>query len=330
VSRSTLVFLAALAVLPGCSEHVTLAVGPAGDITIFTELPEESVEVSTLLERLRQEVVVIRPEPAFNVEISGPDGFDLRRNWRNLLFLGSLDGSAWMREKIRGLLSETQFGDLESGRRSLFLIKDKWALGQLVVVLATKQRGALAEAVDNNAQRIYDAFDRAAVENTRRILLKKDVQRDTARYLSRNYGWSILVPDYFEVVEDKDAAVVLFRAEEPARMILVHWEDWRSQRLEPEECLALRGKLAWNIYDQDYIARDMTETKETSFLGRKALKITGIWQNDKHQNGGPFRTFCFLEGGRLYLVDTLVYAPEYDKLPYLRELEAIARTFSTG
>jgi hypothetical protein len=313
----------------GCSKPLTLAVGPAGDISIITDLPEDSPEVRALVDGLEVEIVIIRPEVAFNVEVSDFKGFDIRRNWRNLVLLGSLDEGSRASDAIEGLLGESDRAELERGQRNLFLIRDRWAIGQLIAVIATPDRGSLLEAVRGDTRTLYNAFERATVENTYRILLKKDLQRDTARYLKRTYGWSILVPEAFEVSEDAENRIVLFRAEDPARMILVHWIDGYHKPLTPEDCLDLRAKLAWNVYDEDVIAPDMTETEETSFLGRPAIKIVGVWQNEKHINGGPFRTYCFLDGGRLYLVDLLVYAPGMDKIPFLRELEAICRTFST-
>lgn len=330
VAGAALVCVALAGLGGGCAEPVTLAVGPAGDITIMTALSAESPEVGALRTGLEQEIIVIRPEPAFNVEVSGPDGFDIRRNWRNLVFLGSLDEESRISEMIADLLDDREMGELEAGERNLFLIRDKWAIGQLVAVLAAKDRDSLAGVVERNVGSLYNAFERVAVQNTKRILLKKDVQRNVARYLKREYGWALLVPDHFEVTEDAENRIVLFRTIEPARMILVHWVDDYGNELTPEGCLALRGRLAWNIYDEDTIAPDMTETEETNFLGRSAIKITGVWQNEKHMNGGPFGTYCFMEGDRLYLVDFLVYAPGMDKIPFLRELEAICHTFSTG
>ncbi len=322
--------LTACLLVSGCSEPISLAVGPAGDVTIITALSAESPEVEYVVESLEREIIVIRPEPAFNVEVSGPEGFKIRRNWRNLVILGSLDEDSWVSETIVELLGERQIESLVQGERNIFLIRDKWATGQLVAVIASAERDDLMGEVKENVQTLYNTLERTAIENTRRILLRKDVQRDTARYLEREYGWSILVPDHFEVTEDAESRIVLFRTDDPPRIILVHWIDDYGEELTAEGCLALRGKLAWNVYDEDYIEPDMTETMETGFLGRDAIKVEGVWQNDKHQNGGPFGTYCFLDGDRLYLVDYLVYAPDLDKLPFLRELQAMCLTFSTG
>jgi hypothetical protein len=309
---------------------MTLAVGPAGDITIITELSEDSPEVMALREGLEQEVVVIRPEPAFSVDLSDADGLNIRRNWRNLIFLGSIEEGSEVTEKIRSILSGEQSAQLAAGDRNLFLLRDKWAVGQLVAVLVTTDAASLHQAVKDNLPALFDAYEKAAVENTKRILLKKEVQEDTAHYLMREYGWALMIPERFEVTEDADNRIILFRTEEPARMILVHWIDDFRGELNAEGSIALRDNLAWTVYDEDYVERDMTEATESTFLGREAIKITGVWQNEKHMNGGPFKSYCFLDGGRLYLVDVLVYAPGHDKVPFMRELEAIALTFRTG
>jgi hypothetical protein len=172
-------------------------------------------------------------------------------------------------------------------------------------------------------------MDRAAVDNTRRIMLKKDVQQDTARYLQQQYGWRIMLPEGFEGIEDSENKVALFRTEEPARIVLVHWRDGFKDELTPETCLALRAEIAWNYYDEDRIDYEMTTAAQTTFMGRAAVKLDGIWQNEKHLNGGPFRSFCFLERGRFYLIDVVLFAPGAEKLSHMRELEAIAHTFST-
>jgi hypothetical protein len=314
----------------GCDRPLSLAIGPAGDITVFSDRPAESPELATLVEGLEREVSFIgKPELTFNVELAGREGFDLRRHWRNLVFVGSLDEGSWVSEMIAGLLSEENMSDLRRGKQEVFFIKDRWAIGQMIAIISSAEGDELAAAVEDNIGVLYEMMDRAAVENTRRILLRKDVKRDAARYLLSEYGWSLTLPEGFEGTEDSEHGVAFFRTEEPSRIILVHWRDEFEEDLTPERCLAIRGEIAWNYYDEDRVDRELTTVSQSDFAGRDAVKLDGIWQNDKHVNGGPFRSYCFTEGGRLYLIDMVLFAPGDDKLPYLRELEAIAMTFST-
>jgi hypothetical protein len=322
----------AIASLGGsCDQPLSLAVGPAGDVTVFSTHPAESPALKTLIEGLEREVVFIgRPELAFNVEFSEPDGFRVRRKWRNLVFVGSLDEDSWVSEMIQSLLTEAHLSELREESRKLFFLKDKWAVGQMIAIVTSPRSSGLEAAVRDNMGALFETLDRAAVNNTRRIMLKKDVQHEAAGYLLQQYGWRITFPEGFEgEFEDSENKVVLFRAIEPARILLVHWQYGFRGRLTPERCLTERAEAAWTYYDEDRIDYDLTTSTRITFMGRDAIKLTGIWQNEKHVSGGPFTSFCFAERGRFYLIDLVLFAPGTEKLSYMRELEAIAQTFST-
>ena len=49
------------------------------------------------------------------------------------------------------------------------------------------------------------------------------------------------------------------------------------------------------------------------------------------RHGGPFKNYTFYDplSRRIYMIDISVYAPERDKMPSLRQLNLIARTFRT-
>jgi len=91
---------------------------------------------------------------------------------------------------------------------------------------------------------------------------------------------------------------------------------------------ALRDTLASVYSSGDRIEPSRTTARRIEFLGRDAVEIYGLYQNMNPPMGGPFKSICFLEGGRLFLIDMSVFNPPGDKLPQLRMLEAIARTFT--
>lgn len=96
-----------------------------------------------------------------------------------------------------------------------------------------------------------------------------------------------------------------------------------------------RDSLTKIYYDGDYIFEDsiiQTKEKVVDFNGRYAIRLDGVWQNDKNIAGGPFRTFGFYNkgDGRMYLVDCAIVAPGERKWPYMRQVEAMAYTFKTA
>jgi len=62
-------------------------------------------------------------------------------------------------------------------------------------------------------------------------------------------------------------------------------------------------------------------------LGAKR-QIHGRWEDDEVSAAGPYRFYEITREGRRYYVDLAVFAPGRPKLPYLRELQAIAETIS--
>jgi hypothetical protein len=68
--------------------------------------------------------------------------------------------------------------------------------------------------------------------------------------------------------------------------------------------------------------------KEINQFGRYGREIRGIWRMEKNYFGGPFYLLAVLDESRqrVMYAFTYVYAPQFEKRDYLREVEAIART----
>jgi len=64
-----------------------------------------------------------------------------------------------------------------------------------------------------------------------------------------------------------------------------------------------------------------------AFQGAPGLRWEGVWQNEKYVIGGPFRAFACHRNGDSFLMVGLVYAPGQDKMPALRQVEAMISTF---
>ena len=75
-----------------------------------------------------------------------------------------------------------------------------------------------------------------------------------------------------------------------------------------------------------------TDARNVEFLGRPAVVLEGLWENDEKMAGGPFRNYTFYdkESGRIYQIDIAVYYPAGKKETFLRQLDVMARTFKTS
>ena len=86
--------------------------------------------------------------------------------------------------------------------------------------------------------------------------------------------------------------------------------------------------------DRSEVDRDFNRFtfKHVDFLGKRASRMTGTWKIPRKVMGGPFINYTFYdeEHSKIIMIDLSVFNPDLDKsskLPYLRQLEAIARSF---
>jgi hypothetical protein len=56
--------------------------------------------------------------------------------------------------------------------------------------------------------------------------------------------------------------------------------------------------------------------------------LHGRWEDGRVSAAGPYRFYEIARGDRRFQVDLAVFAPGRPKLPYLRELQAIAETLT--
>jgi hypothetical protein len=208
------------------------------------------------------------------------------------------------------------------------LYNDVWARGQTVLVVAARGDAALARAVSAAADTIYAGFEERVTAEIQGLLYLAGEEKALARDLARRYGWSLRIPAGYRTGEDANARFVrFFMREGGARLLFVYWQDGVASLPAPRYCQELRARLAARYYEGDFVDSTRTRSEAVTFLGRPAHKLVGVWQNDRYTMGGPFRTYCFVDGGRFTMIDLAVFEPMESKVELLRQLEAVARTF---
>jgi hypothetical protein len=97
------------------------------------------------------------------------------------------------------------------------------------------------------------------------------------------------------------------------RELLLAWRQEMGQAMHHEEILD--APLAWS---------------DTELGGKPSVQLSGSWASQVISGGGPFICFFLadVERGRLFCLDILIFAPGGDKIAYMREMQAIAATFS--
>lgn len=311
----------------GCSpDAVNPAVGPNEDVSVFTTLPRTDPAIQALVGSFGREVMTTQWEQAFDLEYAAPGEFSLRRDFKNLLLITPLENASVMGTLVRQVVGERVYEEFAAGERPFAVYSDVYAAGQTVLVMAAPDRGALAENARSYADALYDTLEARVRMGLETSLYIRGEHSELTGYLERTRRWTIRVPKNYTPEEDRERDLLIVHTEGPERWLFVQTATMLPEDFTPEKVLAFR-RTQPRVYRDEEIREEDLELSATRFAGRDAVRIRGRWQSSEFVVGGPFVLYAVHDGDTLYVVDYLVFLPALEKLPYLRQLDAIAHTF---
>src|SRR6266446_4186584 len=293
------------------------AEGGSREITVVTSLPGDAPEILLLRAILERPAIRIEEETAYTVRVASPEDAGVYRV-RNVLFLGY--GPARSIPEPLQPLSRLR----ASGRAPFVLTTDLWLRGQAVGMFWTETRDSLLQLLSRDQNRLFLEVDRATFATVRARLnaLPRDVQAE--RRLKRLLGYSLRVPRGYDVrIDPKSRAVLLLDPGPPARLLRIAQEKDRSPASDLKR---VREALARTFRPNERTLDLVDPTLTTGELAGARRQIHGRWEDAEVSAAGPYRFYEVSREGMRYYVDLAVFAPGRPKLPYLRELQAIAET----
>ncbi|MBD3335817.1 MAG: DUF4837 family protein, partial [Candidatus Eisenbacteria bacterium] len=327
-------FLPLLLGLAACSEPIQVAKGSNQGLTLFTPWQRIDDRVEWVADTLESPVVVaIRPEKAFKVDIVDPGGIGSRNNWRTLAFLWDFQQPGKLRETARDVMSDEIFNKLVAGDAGYTIVQDMWARGQTGLFLHCADPEAFRDWLQDHGGEVLAATVSSVIDGLVETLFVSGEQRALQRSIHDQYGFSVRIPAGYTAEEDSANNVVRLRFihyEGPALFMILHARPGSEGSLDPQWGLRFRDELVFHYNEGDRVNFERSRGRRASFHGQPATRLEGLWQNEEYTMGGGFRSILFMQGERFYFIDMAVFHPPGDKLPYMRELEAVASTFTTG
>jgi hypothetical protein len=320
--------LMAAAALMSCSGPVVTAVGSSNDIVVIRDA--DAAKLGDLaVAALEGPSTWLLDEPAFKTAITTMENSGDLKNIRHVLLVGTWSGGETGR-----MIRQVFPGLRESDRPGLHLTEDVWAKRQVVGAVIGANADAVAAYLTDNATSIRDRMETAALDRLTAELRATAVEAGMAEAMAERFGWSLSPPTGYELFTTNEAdGFVFFRRTRPDRTIFVYWTEGDPSFVSEQFALAKRDEIAGLYFDGDAIEwKRPVEAERIEFLGRPAVRLSGWWGNRTLVGGGPFRTYCFHDPdtGRVYLLDASLFAPSFDKTALMRNLDAIARTFTFG
>jgi hypothetical protein len=316
-----------LSVLAGCSRPMIAAFGSNSEIVIVTS-PRCSEQAAVLKSILERDILTVQHEQAFEVRLAMSGDIRPERTRKNVILMDFLRPESLITDAVLSLAGRDREAFVE-GRLNRKEIHDRWAKGQVLMIIATETQRDLDDLLARESDAIFEFVSGAVQKRLNRSLFYAGEQTAMSKRLADDYGWELRLPNGYKVDETyASERVIKIQADRPARMITVYWEDGSRDDVA-DACLERKKMLAWEFWDEDELVEESLMVGEGRFVGHDCIVLSGTWENKKYTIGGVFATYCFgCEAcGRNYVVDASVFAPGLEKLPLVRELRAILSTF---
>ena len=293
------------------------AEGSSRELTVVTSLPPDAPEILLLRAVVERTAVRIDDEKAYVMTVVKPDDASAYRA-RNVVVVGfgrerDVPGPA---RRLHRLLPKR-------GGEPFAFTSDVWLRGQAAGLVWTETREAWVSAVTKFQNRLFQGLDRATFAGVRERILSLPEDAAVEAELRKAIGVSLRVPRGMKLTVDRSArAALLLEEGPPARLlrIAVLSEPIETDAWHAREALAKR-------FRPDEVTLDIAEPLlSPDVMAGATRQLHGRWQDSAVSAAGPYRYYEVTRGTMRLQIDLAVFAPGKPKLPYLRELHAIAET----
>ena len=310
------VLLSAVLLLPGCKSTKTLlpsVSGKAGEIIVVME---KSDWEDTLGGDVRDLLACDCPwlaqkEPLYNLVNVVPSAFvDLFKVHRNIILF--------------------QVGP-QIDSVGIIYKHDVWAAPQCVIQLSAPTSAQASELLKEKGPMIVSSIEQAerdrVIRNTLRyeehaIYPKVAEVFGGSPHFPSGYKLRKITEDFAWIADDKQVYQDVFIYRYP-----VEKEPFTLEKIIAHRNAVLQDNVP-GMFDGTYMTTSEFFTPTLEYLkyrGRDLVQVRGMWEVQNDFMGGPFvsHSFYSADGSEILVAEAWVYAPQFDKRQYLRQVESI-------
>jgi hypothetical protein len=348
-----------LGLLVGCEgDYRPRAIGKEGEVTVVMD---SSLWTGPVGESFRQSVTpwvetLPQPERYFEIrhlELSSERAYESIQDLKNVVIAAPLSDSTNEANFLRRRLSEEARQAIANGQSAIVDKPNLWRRSQRVFYVTAATPEALAEVIEQQGQEMKRSFKQVTLERMKREMYDDARQYALEDSLMERHNFAVNVQHDYQIAVDTTTAsegfVWLRRilAQTRREFFVYYRKDASPSQLTPEWIYATHDSLTREHFRGnvrgfvriDY--RRTLETRQTSVLDRYGYQTRGLWHfvmpaDEEGEfmglaGGGPFLTYAFYDrpSDRIYLLHGSVFAPDFDKLQFLRQMEVMANTFRT-
>ena len=226
---------------------------------------------------------------------------------------------------------------------------DIWASGQSIVKITGRNQQDLYDLFMSHSQEIQDHFMKLEIEQMKNNLLTNQNYLAKKQLLD-SHNLSLTVPVDMELTVNNSS----FAGLEQLRLVseqqkapgdvqqfimIYHYPYTDKNQLTKEYLLKKRDSVAKKYFkgvEKDSYMITAPDSlvpnfpKEVLFKGNYAFEIRGLYSMVNDYRGGPFVNISVIDEARkrIITIEGHVFAPKFNKRPYMMELETVLNTLS--
>jgi len=281
-----------------------------------------------------------QPEPMFSIFHVDPTKFQgFLRQHKNIVIISTFESQTAGSKYLKQFFTKESLDQIMRDT-SVFMTNstDEYSKGQHIMNLFSKDDKTLIKHLRKNKSRIQDIFNK--VERKRLIgSLQKARKKTLEASLQEKHDFKIMLPEGYKLAKDSANFIWLrFPEYDFDKNLIITYKNYTSEdAFELENIIGWRDEIArkhtkdpdnpnyYVITEQNVPISERTITLD----GKYAVEARGLWRLKERYVGGPFLSYTFVdqESNRLYYIEGFVSAPSGKKREYMREIEAILKTF---
>lgn len=211
--------------------------------------------------------------------------------------------------------------------------KNIWAKPQLIINVIAPSDSSLAAVMREKGDILVDKIIKKEMERYA-ANYKKYEQIGMADIIERKFGVRLTMPKGYTLdVDTTNFMWIESRGRiDAVQGILIYSFDKSDKELTTDYILKKRNEFTKKFVpgptkNSYMVAEDemIAYRREIKVNGLKIIEIRNLWKIENDYMGGPFINYTIINEStnKVIGIDGFVYAPQFDKRDYLRQLEAI-------
>ena len=332
--RYLLSFICSVVLLTGCSSSSQKMIpafsGSVGEVVVVVPNPDWNGRVGDALKAVYQEPQYGLPqqEPMFTViNVQKANFTSVFETFRNIV--------------------RVHIDPQMQGKANYEMKKNQWAKDQIVVELYAPDKDAMVTLLEENKFNLQEIFNLKEIDRLIKRNNKFGSQKEVET-IEATLGVSMVLQKDVRIAKlDSNFMWLRIERERPkggymhqiSQGILVYSYDYTAQeQFSDSNLFAVRDSLiGTHVIGTSEGAHMVTDYKyapplvrEIDYRNHYAKEMRGLWRMTVDIMGGPMYSLVFLDeqNNKIILASGYVFAPEFDKLEFIRETEAMIKSIT--